>query len=299
MLQKDKHLTNWAVSWFHLHAYKKNDLVYVPSMKAASTYYCTLCAANDFERIKFSEIDWDSDHVFGFMAEPKKRYFKGLVEDILQSEDPSFQDSVYKILENNHKVGFVTTGHCMPITRILSNWAYKIDWIPLYENHIPSHELFLKLCRHHGITIDDSDPSIDPHESNNYKKDIFNKFYELANKFDDSAVPWFVNIAEDLDLYYNVVARINPAGNTWTEISWLCNTNQNLSYIEDHNWPTNLSCFCKKCQNGTKKETDTIHIGNQTWILPTEKALLNACPSCGLKDCARADNHEFQCINQP
>lgn len=299
MLQKNKHLSNWASSWFHLHAYKKNDLVYIPSMKAASTYYFTLCLANGFERIKFSEIDWESDHVFGFMMEPKKRYFKGLVEDVIQAQDPKFGEQVYSILENNYKIGFVTSSHCMPITTILQDYAYQIDWIPLYEKHIPSHELFLKLCKHHGIPINDKDPTIDPHESNSYKQDIFNKFYKLADRFDDNAVSWFVNIAQDIELYYNIVAKINPYGNSWTEISWLTNNDDSIDYIEDHNWPSRGSCYCKKCQNGTKKETDTIHIGTKTWILPTEKAVLNCCPTCGTKECPQADNHEFACINQP
>lgn len=295
MHQKNKHLTNWASRNFHIFAYQKNNLVYVPSMKAASTYYVTLCVANDFERIPFETIDWEHNHVVGFIMEPIKRYFKGLVEDIIQCEDTSYYDIVYKMLDQFNSFSFPVSGHCMPITRILSNYAYLIDWIPLYEPNIPSHELFLKLCQHHDIIIDDKDPTIDPHHSSPYKMDFFNKIYQLADKFSDNNSAWFMNIAEDLELYYNVVAKINPSKQSWKDISWL--NKPEITIVEDHNWPSLIPCTCQKCLQGTKKDIETITIGAKTFLLPTRQANRIRCPDCGDSSCFKAKNHYNNCIN--
>jgi hypothetical protein len=298
MLQQNKFLTNWAIHHFHVFAYKKGNLVYVPTMKAASTYYISLCSLNGFERINFNEINWEIDHVFGFIMEPIKRYFKGIVEDIVQNPDPNYKDVIYNLLRDHHKFCLPITPHCMPITVTLSDRAYQIDWIPLYEKNIRSHEIFRKLCRHHGITIDDTLDGIDPHYSNGTKKDLFDLFYKLADSFNDDCPPWFMSLVEDIELYHNVVEKMNPNGKTWTEISWLSNTNNVQCYAEDHGFASRLECYCRKCQQGTKKETETIHIGSKTWIYPTSWTVKNCCPDCGKKDCPKALVHTNNCINQ-
>lgn len=302
MLTEHRYLTTWAMNHFHMFAYRKNGLVYVPTLKSACTYYYTLCLANGFERIQFSDIDWESDHVFGFIMDPVKRYFKGLIEDLIlceQSESVQLVDTVYNLLETFPKYGFPISSHCIPVTTTLSLKAHEIDWIPLYNNHIPSHDLFLRLCKQYGITINHDDPTIDPHVSNIYKKELFDKFYQLSAKLDDSKTPsWYVTLAQDIELYYNVVERINPNGRTWTEVSWLSNTNGIVPVLEGHDFASRLECHCKLCQQGTKKETETIHIGTKIFRIPTSWTDLNVCPECGLQNCKKADAHHYNCSNQ-
>ena len=302
MLNEHKHLTTWAMNHFHTFAYRRNGLVYVPTLKSACTYYYTLCLANGFERIEFSKIDWDSDHVFGFIMDPVTRYFKGLVEDLIlceQTESNLLVNTVYDLLGSFSKYGFPMSSHCLPITTTLNFRAQEIDWIPLYNNHIPSHELFLRLCKQYGIVISHDDPTIDPHVSNHYKRELFDKFYQLSQQFDDSKTPsWYITLVQDIELYYNVVERIYPEGRTWTEVSWLSNTKGIVPKLENHDFASRLECHCKLCQQGTKKETETIYIGSKTFRIPTWWTDQNKCPDCGLKDCKKADAHNFNCSNQ-
>ncbi len=302
MLNQHKHLTTWAMNHFHMFAYRKNGLVYIPTLKSACTYYYTLCLANGFERIEFDKIDWDTDHVFGFIMDPVKRYFKGLVEDLIlceQTESIELVNTTFDFLQSFRKYGFPMSSHGLPIVTTLNFRAHEIDWIPLYNHHIPSHELFLKLCSQYGISINYNDPTIDPHISNDYKKQLFEKFYNLAETFDDSKTPaWYISLVQDIELYYNVVERINPTGRTWTEISWLSNTNNITPRLEGHGFASRLECHCKLCQQGTKKETETIYIGNKTFRIPTSWTDYNKCPQCGQKNCKRADGHHFNCENE-
>jgi len=191
------------------------------------------------------------------------------------------------------------SSHCLPITTTLNFRVQEIDWIPLYNNHIPSHELFLRLCKQYGIVISHDDPTIDPHVSNHYKRELFDKFYQLSQQFDDSKTPpWYITLVQDIELYYNVVERIYPEGRTWTEVSWLSNTKGIIPKLENHNFASRLECHCKLCQQGTKKETETIYIGSKTFRIPTWWTDQNKCPDCGLKDCKKADAHNFNCSNQ-
>lgn len=296
MLKNNNHISDYAVRNFTTFAYRKNGLVYLPSLKSACTYYYTLCLANGFERIYFQQIEWDKDHVVGFIMEPIKRYFKGVIEDIFQSDSDEYQNLIFTLIEKYNGLCFPMSGHCMPISITLKDYAYKVDWIPLYEDHIPSHKLFKKLCREYDIEIIDAGENIDSHESNYYKTAMFEKIYKFKDNFNDSFSAWFLNIAEDLDLYYNVVAKINPNGEKWKDISWLRLVDSNSTNIEVHNIPIKLDeCFCEICQKASVQEIKSYRIANKVWEFPTIAQRKIKCSMCNSNTCPKAQDHNNLC----
>jgi hypothetical protein len=221
-----------SVQQYNVHVCRHGNLVYLASLKAASTFYRTLLVANDWDIISFDDINWEDDHVFGFMADPVSRYIKAITEDFFNEEtvqvidsveyllpDTEFQNILRKILSTHRKQCFVLTHHSLPLSITLGDYVKKVDWIPLSDD-IPSAELFTKLCKKYTITLDYHSENVDHHVSNGSKIAIFNELKTLfgeGNYFRDMV------LARDIDLYNDVKSKINVNGNNWDEISWLRN----------------------------------------------------------------------------
>lgn len=212
-----------ALIKYNVHICKKGNLVYLASLKAASTFYKTLLVHNGWDTIGFDSIDWGQNHVFGFMADPVKKYIKAITEDYFNEEteqlvaDVEFQNLLRKILSRHRKQCFVLTYHSLPLSITLGDYANKVDWIPLGEN---SDRLFTKLCEKYKITLDYTLDGVDVHESDWYKNSIYE---ELTTLFGEGNYFRDLILAKDIDLYNEVKSKINVNGTTWEEISWLRN----------------------------------------------------------------------------
>ena len=214
-----------SIQTYNVHICKKDNLVYLASLKAASTYYKSLFISNGWECIEFKDIDWVNHHVFGFITDPVTRYMKAVTEDFFNEETPQFiadiefQDLLRKILGRHRKQCFVLTHHSLPLSMTLGDYARKVDWIPL-DDKITSNWLFTKLCEKYKIEIDYSLETIDKHVSTEFKLDIYDELKTLfgpGNYFRD------IVLAKDIDLYNEVKSKINLIGSTWDEISWIRN----------------------------------------------------------------------------
>ena len=211
------------VEEYNVHICRKGNLVYLASLKAASTYYKSVLVSNGWLTIPFVNIDWARDHVFGFISDPVTRYMKAVAEDFFNEEteqliaDEEFQNHLRKTLGRHKKQCFVLTYHSLPLSVTLGDYANYVDWIPL-GNDIPSDQLFTKLCEKYSITLDYSSPMIDQHVSTEYKISVYD---ELKSLFGDGNYFRDMVLAKDIDLYNKVKSKININGNTWDEISWL------------------------------------------------------------------------------
>lgn len=219
-----------SIQQYNVHICRKGNLVYLASLKAASTFYITLLLSNGWDTITFDSIDWTTDHVFGFISEPVARYIKAVTEDFFNEEiyieeteeiipDVEFQDLLTKILSKHKTQCLVLTHHSLPLSVTLGDYVKKVDWIPLSDD-IPSDKLFTKLCEKYTITLDYTSENIDHHVSNGYKVSIFDELRSLfgeGNYFRDMV------LAKDIDLYNDVKSKINVNGKTWDEISWIRN----------------------------------------------------------------------------
>jgi hypothetical protein len=194
---------------------RKDNVVYLVTLKCASTFYRKLLANNGWQPTQFSSIDWQQDHVFSFIMEPWARRAKGIAEDLLTyySVEQYLLNNLGKRFWDDH----LTFGpHSMPITLTWSGYVDKIDWIPL-DSTVESNVLLDKLLELHGITLDYSSAN-SPHRSDQYKQEVF----ERISMFTESGSNCLqLMLAGDLDLYRTVLQRMNPKGETWAEISWL------------------------------------------------------------------------------
>jgi hypothetical protein len=201
-----------------LKVYKKNNLVYVSTFKCAHTYYCKIVEHNNWEAIEFKNIDWLSDHVFGFIMDPVERYLKGLAEDI-QTND---QMEHLEALTANHETDNFTvlTIHSAPISVRYRDYINDIDWIPLDIS--PNSEFFFKkLCSTHGIDIDIPPEMITwRHATSQEKKQ---RYLTIKNMFGNFNETFYRIFSTDIDFYHTVNTNFNSNGHSWDEISWLKN----------------------------------------------------------------------------
>lgn len=208
---------------YNVHVCRKGNLVYLASLKAASTYYKSVFVYNGWDAVSFNNINWETDHVFGFISNPITRYLKALAEDYFNEEteelvaDPEFQELLQKIVSRHRKQCFVLTYHSLPLSITLGKYARLVDWIPIGDG-FPAEEVFSKLCEKYSITLDYTLDNIDPHVSTPNKLLVYENLKSLfgeGNYFRDLV------LAQDIDLYNEVKSKINTNGSTWDEVSWL------------------------------------------------------------------------------
>lgn len=206
---------------YNVHCYKRKNLIYIGTYKTASTYYKTLLLDNGWNQVWFKDINWDRDHVFGFINDPVVRYMKGVVQDLYNWEDPALVDKAFDIISNHKNQLLLLSEHSMPICLTLKEYVNRVDWIPINEE-TPSHQLFLKLLAHYGFRVSNEE-NIDPNHSGQQQRDMVK---EYAEKFKDSKGMFNITFAGDIDLYESVRSKINLNGPNWSEISWLRNNNE-------------------------------------------------------------------------
>ena len=200
---------------------KKDHVVYGITLKCASTFYCSLLQNNGWKPAKFSDIDWENDHVFSFIMDPWKRRAKGIAEDLLNGY------SVEQYLLNNLGKKFwedhlTFGGHSIPITLYWPGYYDKIDWIPL-DAGVDSNRLLDKLLKSHAMTLDYSN-TVETHVTEEYKQEVYEKIKKMVGNGSSTLQ---LMLSSDVDLYNNVLGRINLQGDSWDKISWLKNKNHN------------------------------------------------------------------------
>jgi hypothetical protein len=219
-----------SIQKYNVHIYRNKNLVYLATLKAASTFYSTVVLANGWDTIAFGDIDWHHDHVFGFIIDPFTKYIKALAEDYFNEEietivngsedwiaDPEFQKLLPAILSRHKEQCLILTHHSLPLSITLDDYANLVDWIPI-DIGVSSVDLFTKLCKQYTITIDYSSENIDIHTSMQNKISVFN---DLKEKFGQGNYISDIVLAKDIDLYQNVKSKFNPHEETWDKISWL------------------------------------------------------------------------------
>lgn len=207
-----------AYDRYNVHVHRHNNLVYMATLKCASTFYSTLLMDNGWSRSSFDEIDWQRDHVFGFLSNPVRRWAQGIQEDIQNEESRSFTNTAYEVIENYWSHCFLVTRHSLPVTTALGDRAYQIDWIPLVDK-TSNYPQFQKLCKKYGLNVEPGENTDSHHSSSDKVLEVD----DIERKFKTGNVMWELFLQRDIDLYNNVCNNFNPQGATWDEMSWLRN----------------------------------------------------------------------------
>lgn len=207
---------------YNVHIYRHQHLVYFGTLKCASTFYSTLLMDNGWQRITWNDIDWQQDHVFGFLLDPKRRWFKGIQEDIQNEESKSFEHTAYQVIENYWNHSFLVTNHTLPITTALGRWVWQVDWIPLTDRNSNLPQL-QKLCGKYNVSVVPG-PNTDPHVSDGTK---LLQQEHIERSFKEGNVMWELFLQSDIDLYNSVCNNFNASGQTWDQTTWLNNARTN------------------------------------------------------------------------
>jgi len=192
-----------------------NNLVYLRTLKCASTYYSTLLKNNGWQCQSATTINWDQDHVFSFIMNPFERRIKGLAELIEITKN-------YKLLDQDKNFWSMVLYldlHSIPVTLALGNLVKKIDWIPIGHT-ISNDELFVKLLDHYQIKLNFDNPPVNKYQASNAKIELYNRIRDLSTPL---SAETFSIVNQDNLLFENVCKSIDSSKQSWPEISWLSN----------------------------------------------------------------------------
>ena len=194
-------------------------LVYVRTLKCASTFFWTSFKKLGWWEIEFKSIDWRDQHVFSHMIEPVQRRHKGVAEYINMYDAYdlfSLTDAFKKFIAHIPTLD----QHSVSYHDQYGNYCNIIDWIPLSDH---SHEESIAktdlLLRHHGIKVFDRWNWNQTHCSPDRQKKLEKDLEELWNKDQPHRGDWYLR--RDRELYQRVISKFNYDGATWAESSWL------------------------------------------------------------------------------
>ena len=182
----------------NLFCFKKQNVAYVSQRCNASTFYDSVVIENGWQEIKYSEINWQQDAVFGLIQDPINRYCKGLAADLLCDE--MLKNSILPLFDKITS-GFVPiTLHTLPISLTCGDKYQQIHWIPIDQN-VSSEELVVKFCKKNNLNLEINKNmktfnAINPDETALY--------LHLKKLLGDANHIFYKIFSKDIDLYHSV-----------------------------------------------------------------------------------------------
>ena len=196
-----------------------NNLVYLRTLKCGSEFfYRNFQEVAGWKKIRWQDINWDTDHVFSYIMDPIRRRHKGIAEFLIHHrlvnalfDNPDFAKLIKHVpFLDEHSAGMHT---------IYGNYVDKIDWIILSKDRnqgVKYTNLLLEHYNHPPINWN----SEFVHTTDEYMKDIFDRLEQLWQSSDNElAVRNYYE--REIRLLDQVNTRFNYAGKTWDQISWL------------------------------------------------------------------------------
>jgi hypothetical protein len=192
--------------------YRKNDVVFVPVLKCASTYfkYNFLERFQGWEIVNLYDQDWAKIKAFGCMMHPLIRRLKGVTEMLFHAYPAERLDELINLLKNDSSFkGVIATTsvsdmHTMPYTAMYGQYLDKINWIPMEignNNMIAEVNNFLqKNSIADQIPLDES-----THKSTDKKLEIFNLLMKVYFSYPPNEFPAMLLFADDLKFYHKLI----------------------------------------------------------------------------------------------
>lgn len=183
---------------------KKENCVYVPVLKAASTYFENLLVHNEWQPIDYNHINWNKNFVFGFIMDPLTRYFKAVAHEILANL-AGFENLIEKTkkeLYNKDRLFLLYTTHTIPITTVYEDRHNDIHWIVLDGAHDAVIDL-QNLLNSHNIEL-----NVPKNLHANKSDKAQNKVYENIQKlYENDHYLLSQLLKNDMKLYHSVLAN--------------------------------------------------------------------------------------------
>jgi hypothetical protein len=203
------------------------NLVYVRTLKCASTFFWDSFKNLGWWEIEFDSIDWKNQQVFSHMMDPDHRRHKGVAEYI------NMYDAYDLFYHNETFRKFIAhvpslDQHSISYHDQYGNYCNLIDWIPLSgrshdftwwlspEESVAKTDLLL---RHYGVKVFDRWAWDRKNGSSDRQKKLEKDLEELWCKDQPHQGDWYLE--RDRLLYNRVISKFNYNGATWPETSWL------------------------------------------------------------------------------
>jgi hypothetical protein len=197
--------------------FKKNNVVFVPVLKCASTYFTQLFL-NEFTgwtEVNLHDQDFDKIKVFGCIMHPLTRRLKGIVESLGMSYNtPESEARLICLLENDiHFQNFISRvsicdSHSMPYTTVYGDYLHKINWIPMeigHENITQSINNFLEI---NGLPDRINTTKI-VHKSGQNKLHMYQLLLDLYFNHKDDEFQGMIMFASDLKFYHELIKKFS------------------------------------------------------------------------------------------
>jgi hypothetical protein len=202
-------------------------LVYVRTLKCASTFFWNSFKKLGWWEIDFEKIDWKHQHVFSHIMEPEQRRHRGVAEyiNMHNAYDLFYQNEIFKkYIAHVHSLD----QHSVSYHDQYGNYCNLIDWIPLsgrshgFNWQLTPEESVAKtdlLLRHHGIKVFDRWAWDQVNSSSDRQKKLEKDLEELWCKDKPDWRDW--HLQRDQELYSRVISKFNYDAAAWPESSWL------------------------------------------------------------------------------
>lgn len=205
----------------YIQALSQGPVVYLRTLKCASTFFHHNFQAWGWEEISYQDIDWDNQLVFSHILEPVARRHKGIAEfiDMTGTKDLLFNDSRFQRFVAHAPLLDV---HSASYHDYYGQGAWLIDWILLTSDplsNIRLTERFLKYALNQQQFPWDFSWQ---HVSTPDKKQIEKKVIDLWQT-DRAGGTEYVDfyLERDLVLYQTVTEKFSPEQDSWPDTSWL------------------------------------------------------------------------------
>lgn len=188
--------------------YRKDNLVYIPiSKNASSTYLHVFKNVLKWESDLSENIDWDTNVVFSHISNPYTRHLRGTTQFI-------HQNNIASILDDERFAIVVANGffdhHSIPLSALFGVLKEKITWIPIDQPGVSGDTMTCAFLEIHGYHLNESSiPNLN--QSTLDKKIIQTKLENIFNSLKDKHFGLWHLLDDDWVLY------LKSLENKWNE----------------------------------------------------------------------------------
>lgn len=200
----------WINHGTHNIGYQCQDVVYVPVMKCANTYYVNLFHnLNNWKQVNLSELNLDSVYLFGLMLHPLTRRIKGIVEILSQSYGSDYKKILLQLQQPEFAtfIGQVSTvdAHTIPYSILFGDLLNKIKWIPieLFSDRELQQQI-KQFTDFHNVTVNFPEIITRKNQSNKYKTQCFEQLQKIYLQTEPPA-ELYQMFSKDLAIYHSII----------------------------------------------------------------------------------------------
>jgi hypothetical protein len=185
--------------------FKKHNLVFVPVLKCASSYFNQVFTAelSGWEKINLYQQDWNQIRAFGVIMDPYQRRLKGILQILTGLY--STQQLAQLIDQNSALLSMIPwlDTHSMPYNVLYGDLFEKIEWIPMEIGVKHVTDELNKILVHDKIAY----PTEFVNQSSQEKLQLYHRLQQVMMTPPHDEFQGAVEFAKDLKVYRKLLAK--------------------------------------------------------------------------------------------